>query len=111
MSEFTLTSVKRFLRVIHTADDALLQDLVDSAEAEAMRFTNRTELPTLPVDYPASEASEDVPSSGDPVAADVFTAICLLVKADYEATTPEEVAGYRKAAEVKLWPYRALLGV
>lgn len=117
MSVITLASVKRFLRVIHSADDVLLQGLVDSAEEEAMRFTNRTQLPTLPVDYPpeydssSSEIPEDVPSSEDPIASDVFTAVCLLVKADYEATTPEEITGYRKAAECKLWPYRAMLGV
>lgn len=117
MSVIPLASIKQALRVIHTADDALIQDLLDGAEAEAMRFTNRTQLPTLPVDYPpefdssSSEIPEDVPSSEDPIAPDVFTAVCLLVKADYEATTPDEIAGYRKAAETKLWPYRAMLGV
>lgn len=112
MSVIDLAKVKRYLRVFITADDLLLQDLLDAAEAEAMRFCDRTQLPTLPVDYPpeldssSSEIPEDVPSSEDPIAADVFTAVCLLVKADYEATTPEEVAGYRLAAETKLMPYR-----
>lgn len=117
MSDIALTSVKRYLRVFHSADDLLLQDLLDGAEEEAKRFTNRTQLPTLPVDYPpefdssSSEIPEDVPSSEDPVPFDVFCAVCLFVKADYEATTPDEIAGYRKAAETKLWPYRAALGV
>lgn len=117
MSVITLEQVKRHLRVIHTSDDLLLQDLIDGAEEEAKRFCNRTQLPTLPVDYPpqydssSSEIPEDVPSSGDAVAADVVVAVCLLVKADYEATTPDEVAGYRLAAETKLQPYRSQLGV
>lgn len=117
MSVFSLDQIKRHLRVIHTSDDLLLQDLLDGAEEEVKRFTNRTQLPTLPVDYPpeydssSSEIPEDVPSSEDPVAKDVFTAVCLLVKADYEATAPDEIAGYRRAAETKLWPYRSALGV
>lgn len=117
MSVIDLATVKRYLRVIHTLDDTLLQQLLDSAEDEAMRFCNRTQLPTLPVDFPpeydssSSEIPEDVPSSEDPVAPSVVEAVSLLVKAAYEATTPDEVAGYRRAAEIKLFPYRAMLGV
>ena len=111
MSVIDLPTVKRYLRVIHNADDALLQQLVDAAEDEAVRYVNRTQLPTLPQDFPSSSSSEDVPSSEDPVAPSVIDAVCLLVKASYEATTPEEVAGYRAAAEVKLQPYRVGLGV
>ena len=111
MSTIDLPTVKRYLRVIHNADDTLLQQLLDSAEDEAARYLNREYLPTLPPDDPSSEESEQVPSSEDPVAPAVIEAVCLLVKASYEATTPEEVAGYRRAAEVKLHPYRIKLGV
>jgi hypothetical protein len=37
--------------------------------------------------------------------------VILLVKASYEATSPAEIDGYRKAAEAKLQPYRRALGV
>lgn len=113
MSEISVATVKAYLRVIHGGDDALLQQLVDSAEDEAARFLNRDHLPTLPLDYPggSESSSEDTPSSEDPVAPSVVEAVCLLVKAAYEATTPAEVAAYRQAAEWKLQPYRARLGV
>lgn len=117
MVVITVADVKAYLRVIHSADDALLQNLVDSATSEALRFMDRERLPTLPVDYPplydssSEPVSEEVPSSEDPIAPEVFDAVCLLVRASYEALTPEEVAGYRKAAEVKLMPFRARMGV
>jgi hypothetical protein len=116
MSQITVGEVKQYLRVIGTADDALLHLLIDGAEQEACRFLNRENLPTLPLEYPAESSSEgpyseEIPSSEDPVAPDVVIAVCLLVKADYEATTPAEVEGYRKAAETKLQPYRRALGV
>jgi hypothetical protein len=116
MSAITLATLKSYLGVIGTGDDPLLQTLLDSAEQEACRFLNRENLPTLPLEYPPDSSSEgpyseEVPSSEDPVAPDAVVAVCLLVKADYEATTPDEVAGYRKAAETKLQPYRRALGV
>jgi hypothetical protein len=111
MSTITVATLKQYLRVVHSADDALLETLLDGAEAEACRFLNRTELPTLPLEYPSESSSEEVPSSEDPVAPDVVVGVCLLVKADYEATTPAEVAGYRLAAETKLQPYRTEMGM
>ena len=87
MSVTPLADVKRAMRIIGTADDVFLQQLVDSAEDEALRFLNRTQLPTLPADNPGSYdsegnpilTSEDIPSSEDPVAASIFTAIVCLV--------------------------------
>lgn len=116
MSVILLADMKKRLRVIHTADDADIQRAIDGAEGEIIRYTGRTELPTLPLDYPpeydssSSELPEDVPSSEDPIAPEVFEAACLLVKASYEATTPEEIAGYRRAAFVKMDPFRTGLG-
>ena len=52
-----------------------------------------------------------MPSSEDPVASDVVEGVLLLVKASFEATTPDEVAAYREAAEWKLQPYRVGIGV
>ena len=117
MSVIPLSTVKARLRVIHNADDATLQVALDGAEDEALRFLNRERLPTLPLEYPpgydssSSEVSEETPSSEDPVAPAVVEGVILLVKASYEAMTPAEIEGYRKAAEVKLMPYRTRLGV
>lgn len=107
MAAIDLETVKDHLRVTHNFDDDELRRAIRGAEDEAKRYCNRTELPTLPHDYPDSEGySEDVPSSEDPVAPSVVEAVLLLVKASYEATDPAAVAGYRMAAEVKLAPYR-----
>lgn len=117
MSTVTLTEVKAWLRVFHTADDVLLQTLLDSAEDEALRFLNRTQPPTLPLDYPpeydssSSELPEDIPSSEDPVAPSWRTGICLLVQAYYEAPDGDQRDKMRAAAQSVLFPYRAQLGV
>lgn len=112
MSVIDIQLVKAALHVIHEHDDLVLQQHLDGAEDEAVRFMNRDELPTLPQDFPSSENySEDVPTNVDPVAPSVVDGVILLVKAAYEATTPEEVAGYRRAAETKFQPYRVGLGV
>lgn len=117
MSTTTLEAVKRWCRVFHTGDDELLQDLIDQSEDEALRFLNRTQPPTLPVDYPpeydssSSELPEDVPSSDDPVAASFTKAICILVQAAYEVAKPEDQKKMRENAEVLLFPYRTQIGV
>ena len=117
MSAVTVTQVKRYLRVIRADDDTLLQELIDQAEDEALRFLNRTQAPTLPLDYPpeydssSSELPEDVPSSEDPVAPSFVRAVSLLVQAAYESPSPDDAAKLRSAAEVVLFPYRTELGV
>lgn len=117
MSTISVAEVKEALRVTHSSDDALLQRLTDGAENEAMRFMNRTQLPTLPQDYPplcdseGNPVSEVVPSSEDQVAPDVVTAVFLLVQATYEAVTPDDIAKLRACAETILMPYRVGLGV
>jgi len=109
MSYITLQDVKDTLRVTHTSDDGLLQRLIDSAETEALRFLGRTELPTLPFEYPEISSndeliSEEVPSSGDPVAHDVYNGIILMVQADYDGD-PEKRSILRTAAESLWMPY------
>lgn len=106
----TVSEVKLFLRVFHSDDDTLLETLIDAAEDEAKRFMNRTELATLPLDYPSS-SSEEVPSSEDPVAPSVRVAVYFLVQSKYEAMEPEKIMQLRKAAETLLAPYRTELGV
>lgn len=100
MSVIALGTAKNRLHVIHTADDVDLQQALDGAEREGLRFMGRTTLPT--------ESGTGEPRPDDPVSADVVEGILLLVKSSYEATTPAEIEGYRKAAEIKLFPYRAL---
>ena len=111
MSQVTVEEVKRYLRVTHASDDVLLQELIDAAEQEICRYLNRSELPTLPLEYPEEGSSEEEPSSTDPVAPDVRIAVITLVKAEYEGQTPEEIARYREAAINKVQPYRVGQGV
>lgn len=119
MSVVTLEEAKAHLRVVHNADDDTIQIAIDGAEAEALRFLGRTQLPTLPLDYPPeyesddaeSPLSEDVPSSDDPIVDDVRIAIYLLVQATYSAAGADEMLKLRAVAELKLHPYRVGLGV
>jgi len=106
-----LATVKAWLRVIHSADDTMLQQLLDGAEDEALRFLNRTQPPTLPVDYPSECESEQVPSSDDPIAPSFKKAVCILVQAAYEQTDPDKAERMRRNAETVLMPYRRGLGV
>lgn len=111
MSEVTLEQVKADLRVIHDADDILLQELIDAAEQECCRFLNRQYLPTLPLEYPGESSSEEIPSHADPIAPDVARGVILIVRADYSETDPLKRAQWRQAAESLWMPYRTGLGV
>jgi len=89
MSYVTITQVKESLRQTQNDDDNFLNRLIESAEQECLRFLGRTELPTLPVEYPeissdGSLINEEIPSTGDPVPADVINGIILMVQADYD---------------------------
>lgn len=108
MSVIGLTVIKQYLRATHTSDDALLQALLDSAEAEAMRYMNRSELPGAPYDLPEDSSSEPEVSEAQ-VFPDVIVAVALLVAADYDAE-PDDRETLRRAAEVKLTPYRTEMG-
>jgi len=48
MSIITLSHAKAFLDVIHSADDAKLQDLLDAAEDEAVQYMGRGLLEPVP---------------------------------------------------------------
>lgn len=110
MSQITLNDVKATLRVTHDEDDALLLRLIDSAEQECLRFLGRAELPTLPLEYVGSSSSEEIPSSEDPVAPDVYNGVILMIQADYE-NDPEKRELLRRAAESLWMPYRSAIGV
>lgn len=111
MSIVTLNQVKADLRVIHDQDDTLIQILIDASEDEALRFMNRSEMPTLPYDLPEESSTEDIPSTEDPVVPSVYAAIFLLVKAKYDGMNADEIEGLRKCAETILQPYRTEIGM
>ena len=110
MSTITLSQVKDALRVTDSDSDDLIQRLLDAAIQECLRFTNRTELPTLPVDYPSASSSEDIESSEDPVAADAANGVFVMIHGDFYAI-PTERPRFRAAAEALWMPYRRLMGV
>lgn len=109
MSVIALATVKAYLRVTHTDDDALLQTLLDSAEAEAMRYMNRTYLPGANYELPEDSSSEVEVDLEQEAAPDVVVAVVLLVACEYEAQ-PDDRATLRRAAETKLMPYRTEMG-
>ncbi len=100
MSQITLSEAKGFLDVIHSADDAKLQLLLDAAEDEARAFMNRDDL---------IEWDSNV-SSTDPIPGSIKIGVLLLLQANYQAS-PDDADKLRKAAEIKLMPYRLEMGV
>ena len=97
MSIITLEIAKQYLDVIHNADNAKLQRLLDGAEDEAAQYMNRSLSDLLPEEV-SSENPDDLPGS-------VLLGVMLLLQAAYQAT-PDDAEKLRKAAEVKLAPYR-----
>ena len=97
MSIITLEIAKQYLDVIHNSDDAKLQRLLDGAEDEAAQYMNRSLADLLPEEV-SSENPDDLPGS-------VVLGVMLLLQAAYQATT-DDAEKLRRAAEVKLAPYR-----
>ncbi len=108
MSLIVLADAKAFLDVIHTADDAKLQMLLDGAEEEALAFMNRKTFSGACAT--TVDGDEGEPSDPDVMPASVKVAALLLLQASYQAT-PDDAAKLRVAAEVKLMPYRCYMGV
>lgn len=100
MSAITLSEAKAFLDVIHSADDSKLQLLLDAAEDEAKQYLNRDDL----------EEWDSNISSTDPVPGSIKIGVLLLLQANYQST-PDDADKLRKAAEIKLQPYRIELGI
>lgn len=119
MSDLTLSDVKKYLDVIHSADDDKLQMLLDAAEDEALQFMDRPSLTdwrtcaeircdeavSESVSESVSEASSELSMPGS-----VRLGVLILVQAAYQAS-PQEQEQLRKVAETKLMPYRCGLGV
>jgi hypothetical protein len=114
MSTVTLARTKGYLRVTQTVDDDLIQDLIDAAEAECLAFLDRPALPKkgeYTVDECDSNLIVDPASDSDDLAPDVRGGIWMIVQAQYEGQSPDDVQKARAAAEVKWFPYRNKLGV
>lgn len=109
MSDLTLVEVKKYLDVIHNADDDKLRLLLEAAEDEARNFMDRDNL----TDWEGCCDSESISSeavSEIAMPASVRLGILILVQAAYQAS-PADMEQLRKVAEVKLMPYRCRLGV
>ncbi|WP_440221836.1 head-tail connector protein [Dokdonella sp. MW10] len=113
MSVVTLDQVKAWLRATHDEDDALLRDLIDAAEDEALRYLELAALPRAAAKCrdcgPVS--GEDPVSDATDVAPIVRNGICVLVQAAYEGGTAAEMDAMRNVAWSMLRPYRCRMGV
>lgn len=95
MSVIELALAKQYLDVIHSADDTKLQMLLDGAEDEAEQYINQS--------LGDVQADSTLPGS-------VVLGVMLLLQAAYQVT-PDDAEKLRRAAEVKLNPYRVGWGV
>lgn len=108
MSDLTLTEVKKYLDVIHNADDDKLRLLMEAAEDEALQFMDRDDLINWDgccSESPVSEQPSEISMPGS-----VRLGILILIQAAYQAS-PQDQEQLRKVAETKLMPYRCRLGV
>ena len=112
MSVTNVAFVKRLLRVTHNADDVLLQELINSAEAEAVKYLGTDRLPRIGEDCPdcTSDGGAPVSDSAD-TPQGILTGIALLVQADYEGFDAGEVERVREQAFKHMRPWRCGFGV
>ena len=118
MSYVPLASVKKYLEVIHSADDEVIQDCIDAAESYAANYMNRRAI-TDEQDCPwtntdgceCSESSSETDLSTVPHA--VVMAIKFITADFYEHRTQTVMGSMTKlpAAEQMLHFYRVGLGV
>ena len=104
MSVIDLRIAKTYLDVIHDADDDKLQMLLDGAEDEAVQYMGRGMLQPIPACVLVDGVWVDADPLDEPPASMVL-GIMLLLQAAYQAS-PDDAEKLRKAAEVKLAPYR-----
>jgi hypothetical protein len=114
MSVVTLEQAKRNLRVTHTSDDVLLQELIESAEDECLEYLGRDELPRRGAEWPDECDTAQVlelASDGDDLPASLRRGILLIVQGAYEGKDADEVRKIREAAETIWHPFRSNIGV
>lgn len=110
MSVISLAAAKAYLKVIHSGDDDLIQELLDGAERQALDFLDRetfNETTEFDTEFDSDEAVDiatyDMPSS-------TRTAIFKILEADYKAN-PDDAEKLKEAARDMLAPFRDKLGV
>lgn len=112
MSTVKLVELKQYLDVTTDQSDAMLQQLLDGAEDEALQFLDR---PALPVrgdtEVDECDSNDTTPATESNVSPTVRAAIFLLAQGMFEAKDAAEMLIIRQAAEQKLMPYRNNLGV
>lgn len=106
MSVIDLQTAKDFLNVIHGDDDSKIQLLLDGAEDEALQFLDRQSFSDI---CECDSSSEEVESEAQ-LPASIKVGVLFLLQANYQAS-PDDVPKIRKAAEIKLFPYRCRLGI
>ena len=116
MSYVTLEQAKAHLLVIHDADDALIQQNIDAAEAYAANYMNRQAIADKPV-YPWRKlwtVGQVLSETPDPVPKSVVQAVSLLTSDFYENRTVGIVGTIfttNPSAENLLWQYRVGMGI
>lgn len=113
MSVVTVDEAKLYLRVIHTADDALILQLLDEAEDECKQYLDRDVLPrdgaACPDECDTAAIDDPVTDSAD-LAPGLRRGILMIVQASYEGKDADEMAKLRKAAETCWAPFRCNWG-
>lgn len=114
MTVVTVAEYKVFDRVPHSAHDTLILDLIEAAEAEALQYMDRQDLPRKGEDEAPDECDTsvviDVISEGSNLAPDVRKAIYYLVQSSYSAKDMDEGEKLKRAAFSILAPHRRRLG-
>jgi uncharacterized phage protein (predicted DNA packaging) len=111
VSIVSLESLKRYLRVDHSHDDVLLQELLDAAESQALSFLNADSFERVREVFATYFESSSEASTSEPVLPpDIPAAIRLFVRAEYDAEDASAMANLKDLAEAKLFPYRMELG-
>lgn len=109
MSILTLQEVKDQLKVRHNSDDAVIQNLIDICEDEALQFLNRKALPVQDVD-PDTLSESDVSDTLN-LAPSIKGALFVLIDMKYNSYDPKDLQTMRDYANNLMWPYREKLGV
>lgn len=113
MSTVRVAQVRAYLRITHRSDDALLQELINGAEDEALAYLDRPVLPRRG-EFGVDECDSNTPapvSDSDDLSPVVRMGIYLIVQGMYEGKDADEMTAIRRAAEIKWFPYRNQLGV
>ena len=113
MSTVRVAQIRAYLRITHRSDDAMLQELINGAEDEALAYLDREVLPRrgeFNVDELDSNTAPIV-SDSDDLSPMVRMGIYLTVQGMYEGKDAAEMEAVREVARQKWFPYRNKLGV